>query len=65
MDENACSDEIELDIIERKSHASDPQTRYHMEFMLHLLKIMVFVLLNFYFITMDLDPSHDFLSCDS
>ena len=30
-----------------------------------LLRIMVFILLNFYFITMVLDPSHDLLSCDS
>ena len=30
-----------------------------------LLRIMVFVLLNFYFITMILDSSHDLLSCDS
>ena len=31
----------------------------------NLLRIMVFVLLNFYFITMVLDSSHDLLSCDS
>ena len=30
-----------------------------------LLRIMVFVLLNFYYITMVLDSSHDLLSCDS
>ena len=30
-----------------------------------VLRIMVFILLNFYFITMVLDSSHDFLSCNS
>ena len=42
---------------------------YHLLYItksLSLLRILVFsILLNFYFITMVLDPSHDLLSCDS
>ena len=36
-----------------------------LSFQISMLRIMVFVLLNFYFITMVLDLSHDLLSCDS
>ena len=59
---NSCSflEKVKQRIVE-KFDIKDlgPVTKYL------VLRIMVFVLLNFYFITMVLDSSYDLLSCDS
>ena len=46
-------------------HTGDNPASHAYDFTHIVLRIMVFILLNFYFITMILDSSHDLLSCDS